>query len=83
MKKIIFDTSFIVGFIDENDIWHKKAFLIEKKLTETPCIPIVFDCVIDETINVLVRRQKERKKEPRFKYLIETLFTYIPKDNIT
>jgi predicted nucleic acid-binding protein len=83
MKKIIFDTSFVVGFIDEKDAWHKEAFLIEKKLKETPCVPIVFDCVINETISVLVKRQRERKKETKLQPLMEKLFTYIPKESIT
>lgn len=83
MKKIILDTSFIVGFIDENDVWHNKASSINKRLVEIPCTPIVFDCVINEAISVLVKRQRERKKEIKFESLIEKLFTYIPKESIT
>lgn len=83
MKSIIFDTSFIVGFIDENDIWHNKASSINKRLIEIPYKPIVFDCVINEAISVLVKRQKERREETRFISLIEKLFTYIPKESIT
>lgn len=83
MKKIIFDTSFIVGFIDKNDIWHTKASSINKRLLEISSIPIVFDCVISETISVLVKRQKERKKETMLQPLIKNLFRYIPKESIT
>jgi predicted nucleic acid-binding protein len=83
MNKIIFDTSFIVGFIDKNDIWHYKASLINNRLLEVPCIPIVFDCVISEAISVLVKRQKEKKKETMLQLLIENLFRYIPRESIT
>lgn len=83
MNNIIFDTSFIVGFIDKNDVWHAKASSIDKRLLEISCIPIVFDCVISEAISVLVKRQKERRKETLLQSLIENLFRYIPKENIT
>ena len=83
MKKIIFDTSFVVGFIDEKDVWHSRASLIEDKLSEMPCHFIVFDCVINEAVNVLSRRQKERKSDWRFSGLLDRLFLYVPKENIT
>lgn len=83
MIRIIFDTSFIVGFIDKSDVWHLKASLINDRLLEIDCVPIVFDCVICETISVLVKRQKEKKKESLTASLIDNLFRFIPKTNIT
>ncbi|MBI5213067.1 MAG: type II toxin-antitoxin system VapC family toxin [Nitrospirae bacterium] len=83
MNKIIFDTSFIVGFIDEKDIWHKQASLINDKISANQFNEIVFDCVISEAISVIIRRQIERKEERRIEDLINKLLTHIHRENIT
>ncbi len=83
MNKVIFDTSFIVGFIDEQDIWHKQASLINEKILLGEFNEVVFDCVINETISVLTKRQFERKKRDKTVGLINRLLKHIPKENIT
>ncbi len=79
MIKVILDTNYIVGLIDEKDIWNRKASLIEEKLIKTDTQLIFFDCVI----NVAVKRLTERKRTKEISNFIKKLQSFVPKENIT
>jgi predicted nucleic acid-binding protein len=43
---------------------------------------VYFDCVINETINVLARRAKERKRSSEFTELLTRVVSQAPEDSI-
>lgn len=66
MSEIILDTSFLVGLIDEGDIWHKKACEIYDVLVNNKIIIYFLDCVVNETVAVISRRYSRIKREDLF-----------------
>lgn len=81
--KIILDTSYLAAFLDEGDVLHRKAVLIEQQLIHGEHETFYLDCVINEVINVFMRRLKERKQAEKFDNLLRKLETYIPEENIS
>ncbi len=81
--KVILDTSYIVGLIDEKDNWHNKAKGIEAGLIQAH-IPFIFlDCVVNEVVSVIVRRFQERKRTKEIPSTIEKFQSVCPEDVIT
>ncbi len=83
MIKAVLDTNYLIGLIDEKDIHHHKASLIEEELIKVNAQYVYLDCVINEIVNVIVRRFNERKRLKDINYFIEKLQTICPKENIT
>lgn len=83
MHKVILDANYIVGLIDEKDIHHKAALLIENKLIETNAQFVYFDCVINEVVNVLIKRANEKKHVQKINTFLEKLHLRCPKEDIT
>ncbi|MBI5026048.1 MAG: type II toxin-antitoxin system VapC family toxin [Nitrospirae bacterium] len=82
-KKIILDTNFIVGLLDEKDKRHNKCLLIKRALHNGDNEIYIFDFIINEVINVFVKRLKERKDTHNIIPLIEKLQRFVPLDRIT
>ncbi len=83
ISKVILDTNYIVGLIDEEDVHHRKALQIREELIATDIQFIYLDCVINEVVNVIVRRFGERKRSDEIAGFIGKLQTLCPKENIT
>ncbi|KAB2822855.1 MAG: type II toxin-antitoxin system VapC family toxin [Candidatus Dadabacteria bacterium] len=81
--RIILDTSSLAAVLDEKDAWHKKAVLIEQKLIALGHETLFLDCVVNEVINVLMRRLRERKRAGEFNGLLKRLQAYVPEENIS
>lgn len=81
--KIILDTNYITAILDERDVWHKKAIIIKERLSNTNNELFFFDCVINEVVNVFIKRLKERKRIHDLVDLIDKLQVFVPRYNIT
>lgn len=83
MNEIVLDSNYIVGILDEKDIWHKKAFLIKERLIHTDGKLVFLDCVINEVVSVLARRFRERKMLRSIPDYIIKLHKLVPRNSIT
>jgi len=83
MNKIILDTSYLVGLIDERDNYHNVSLSIENILIQKNAQLLYLDCVINEVINVLIRRAKKRKNSQEINIILENFFNKYPKNYIT
>ena len=72
-RKVVLDTSILVGLVDSRDVWHPSAITVRDALKEVQAQVTCFDCVMSETINVLARRAKERKHSFEFTALLGQL----------
>jgi len=72
-KRIVLDTSVIVGLIDSRDVWHCAAIAFRDALKVVRAETVYFDCIVNETINVLARRANERKRPSEFADLLAKL----------
>jgi len=81
-KQVALDTSILVGLVDNRDVLHSSAITLRDALKETQAQMVYFDCVISETINVLARRAKERKRSSEFTQLLTQLMSQFPEDSI-
>jgi len=82
LRKVVLDTSILVGLVDSRDVWHSSAITIRDALKEVQVQVTCFDCVMGETINVLARRAKERKRSSEFAALLDQLTSQFPKESI-
>lgn len=81
-KQVVLDTSILVGLVDNRDALHSSAITLRDALKETQAQMVYFDCVISETINVLARRAKERKRPSEFSELLTQLMSQFREDSI-
>jgi len=59
-KFVLVDTSFLVAFLDGRDSLHQRAEKLKKRLTG---LELIFtDVIYAETLSVLGRRIRERRK---------------------
>lgn len=78
-NKVILDANFLVGYFDEDDIWHSKAVkLIDKKDLES----VFLDCILNEVFSVLGRRANERGKADKFNEIVININKNISTDII-
>jgi predicted nucleic acid-binding protein len=82
MSKIIFDTNVLVALIDKKDKFHNKAEEVYNELERIGWEIIIFDCVIDEALNVFSRRCWEQKREEEFKSILNKTLSFINDKNI-
>jgi len=89
MNEVVYDSNFLVGFIDEDDTWHKIAVEINNEVKKKNLKTILLDCVASEVISVLAKRYEEKNKLDVFKDKVlkkfnETIrtidLTYVYKD---
>lgn len=81
-KPVALDTSLLVGLVDSRDIWHPAAVTLRDAFKGAQAQMVYFDCVINETINVLARRAKERKRSSEFTELLTRVVSQAPEDSI-
>jgi predicted nucleic acid-binding protein len=60
--RIALDTSFVVGLIDDKDVWRDPAVALQKALEEAGYLPVIFDCVLSEVVSTLARRTHEKRR---------------------
>ena len=82
-KRVVLDTSVIVGLIDSRDVWHCAAIAFRDALKVVRAETVYFDCIVNETISVLARRAKERKRHSEFADLLARLTSQVSEESIT
>ncbi len=80
---ICLDTSYLVGFFDEDDLWHNRAMEIYALLDQSNLSLCHLDCVLNELFTVLARRCRERRRPQMFDVLVEQIHRVIPSSAIT
>jgi len=82
-KQIAVDSNALVALIDANDTWHNNAQATFSALRLQQFQPVYFDCVMNETINVLGRRTTEQGRSNQLPTLLSNLVNRVPVDRIT
>jgi len=77
------DTSFIIGLLDEKDLWHAPARDLQTAFRIGDFRLIVFDCVLSEVISTLARRTREKRREAELKTLLERIQSQFPTKPVT
>ena len=77
------DTSFVLGLIDEQDLWHAQALNLQAALDAGEYQIYVFDCVLAEVISLIARRTYEKRREASFPDLVTRLQARFPTKSIT
>lgn len=80
---IALDTSYIIGFIDERDLWNVKAIELRDALVASNKQILVFDCVLSEAISTLARRLHEKRRSGNVLELLTRLEQEFPKSKLT
>ena len=81
-EQIVVDTSFLVGLVDSRDTWHISSVALRDALKPTPAQLVYLDCVVNETISVLIRRAQERKRGEELSNLLAHFRDQVPDDLI-
>lgn len=77
MNEIVYDASFLIGLIDEDDRWHEAAINIHRAIKEKSFNIIYLDCVANEVVSVLARRYERRGESETFRETILQKFKEI------
>ena len=77
------DTSYVLGLIDEQDIWHARALQLQVVLDAGDFHTSIFDCVLAEVISVLARRTHEQRRPSSFSDLAARIQSRFPAKSIT
>src|SRR5258708_2860536 len=80
--RIALDTSFVIGLIDEKDLWRARAVELQKALEEAGYQPIIFDCVLSEVISTLARRTHEKRRAALLPELLAKIRSQLPTKSI-
>lgn len=79
---IIIDSSVLVALFDETDVWHKTTFELLSVCEQQNINMIVLDCVINETISVLIRRFHNKKKADKLEECFNKITTFVPPEKL-
>ena len=77
------DTSYVLGLIDEQDLWHARAVQLQGALEAGDFRTSIFDCVLAEVISLLARRTYEQRRSSSFSELTARIQTRFPAKSIT
>ena len=61
--RIGLDTNFVVGMLDEQDLWRARTLELQTALEESGFEPVAFDCVLAEVVSILARRTYEKRRQ--------------------
>ncbi|MCC7362307.1 MAG: type II toxin-antitoxin system VapC family toxin [Anaerolineales bacterium] len=81
-NKIALDTSFVLGLLDRQDLWHERAEQLKTQLAAYGWQPVVFDCVISEAISTIAHRTHERRRGAETGELLSRLRNEFPAHSI-
>ena len=80
--KMGLDTSFVIGMLDDQDVWHTPTLELLAALRTREFEPVVFDCVLAEAISTLARRTHEKRRAAQMSTLLARLKTEFPTKSI-
>lgn len=81
--KIGLDTSFVVGLIDEKDLWHAQAVALQTAIAASNGQCYIFDSVLAEVISTLARRTHEKRRTADLSTLLAQIRARFPAKSIT
>ena len=81
--KALADTNFIVALLDKKDSLHKRAAVLNERLIEESAELFYADCVINETVSVLIRRLREQRRSGEIQELLNLLEQVFPPASLT
>jgi predicted nucleic acid-binding protein len=76
------DTSFVIGILDERDLWRAQALALQRALEDGGFKPVIFDCVVSEVISTLARRVSEKRRATDLPPLLVKLKAHFPTKSI-
>lgn len=80
---IVLDASFVIGLLDEKDIWHVPASQVYAEMLARSAQIITFDCVLAESVSTLARRVHEKRRTTDLKFLFERVRAKFPTKSIS
>ncbi|MBN1139289.1 MAG: type II toxin-antitoxin system VapC family toxin [Anaerolineae bacterium] len=80
--QIAIDTSFLIGLLDPQDIWHDPAVAVKGALQALEAEVVVFDCVLSEALSTLARRIHEQRRLADLNRLLDHVLVAYPADDI-
>lgn len=72
------DSSFIIGLLDDQDLWRPQTLQLQTALQTAGFKPVVFDCVLAETVSTLARRTHEKRRAVVLPKLLAELKAQFP-----
>jgi predicted nucleic acid-binding protein len=81
--KVAIDSSVLVGLINPGDLWLDKAVALRRALLDDKAELYYFDCVVAESISVVVGRLAEKGYLADVEALFDQLDAHIPAAAIT
>ncbi len=81
--KIGLDASFVVGLIDEKDVWHTQASALQAAISASNGQCYIFDSVLAEVISTLARRIHEKRRKTDLPVLLAQIRAQFPARSIT
>ncbi len=79
---IALDASFVLGLLDEKDLWNSRAMRLYEILVARDFHIVVFDCVMAESISILARRIHEKRRDLDLKSLLDRTKAKFPTKSI-
>ena len=76
------DTSFVIGLLDEKDVWSVPASQLYEEFLARNFNVIAFDCVLAEAIGTLSRRVHEKRRTVDLKALLDRIKAKFPTKSI-
>ncbi len=80
--RIGLDTSFVLGLIDDHDLWHSQAQALQILIDTGDFQTFAFDCVLTEAISTLARRTHEKRRTAQVSTLLARLKAEFPTKSI-
>ncbi len=74
----VFDTNFVVGLLDKQDVWNNRALELRAALKARDCEPVILDCVLAEAVSILARRTHEKRRTAHLAHLLDQLQVQFP-----
>ena len=74
----VLDTNVVVGLLDTQDVWNKRALELRAALKAHDCEPVMFDCVLAEAVSILARRTHEKRRTAQLTHLLDQLEVQFP-----
>jgi predicted nucleic acid-binding protein len=81
--KALADTNFLVALLDKKDSLHRRAGILNEHLINVDAEIFFADCVINETVSVLVRRLREQRRLGDIEGLLDVLERSFPPASLT